>query len=519
MKRTPDVGGTTINDSGATAFVVESNEAPEKQRCTKVQGFSMLALGLLVLGGGLIGLVLGIQSDDDGTSESLTLCDIPFAAAAQTVTIATSIISDFHSAWNHLLGRSNTQDDSTVWDVMYSWAPRTPSPTPPGNTIMDIGMYQWNNHMTMHNTRFTSTVASQGRSQESKDSVRRELQVEEVPKDYKPPMPNLSTSRDADCQEALDLAKQKPSYRVADVKYRGWNAGGVDFSMYMLDNRMEMIDGVTFAMPGENMYQESIIVDSDAFTSVSVAVGSNTIGTQYNNLYMFDNSLSMTTTNFTMNVGQVPDADELQSGLFDIQTMNINMFMCHNTMTMDTTIFTMNVSPDMDPPSPGTVESQVGDGQNPGQNLATVLFLLVAGLEDQMGEVNIFEWMEDIAASGGSEVDINMHMYNNDMRMDGTFFEFNVGEEGLSRSTVELNQKKEQTRRKLINTDSTHDLKIKGESMAMVDTIFTMNVGSTAGGYTNTDRGMSIGVLNIKMYMFSNEMDMTDTIFTSAMSP
>ena len=66
------------------------------------------------------------------------------------------------------------------------------------------------------------------------------------------------------------------------------------------------------------------------------------------NMYMYNNTMSMTNTNFTMDTQA---SMEWPSGAVDRMTaaggpeVNINMYMYDNEMSMDNTIFTMKVTP------------------------------------------------------------------------------------------------------------------------------------------------------------------------------
>ena len=67
------------------------------------------------------------------------------------------------------------------------------------------------------------------------------------------------------------------------------------------------------------------------------------------NMYMYNNTMSMTNTNFSMDTAQSsgmwtgPAADRMaEAGGPEV---NINMYMYDNNMSMDNTIFTMKVKP------------------------------------------------------------------------------------------------------------------------------------------------------------------------------
>ena len=67
------------------------------------------------------------------------------------------------------------------------------------------------------------------------------------------------------------------------------------------------------------------------------------------NMYMYNNTMSMTNTNFSMDTAQ--NSGMFTDGVADRMAeargteVNINMYMYDNQMSMDNTIFTMKVKP------------------------------------------------------------------------------------------------------------------------------------------------------------------------------
>ena len=67
------------------------------------------------------------------------------------------------------------------------------------------------------------------------------------------------------------------------------------------------------------------------------------------NMYMYNNTMSMTNTNFSMDTAQ--SSGMFTGGAADRMTgaggteVNVNMYMYDNQMSMDNTVFSMKVSP------------------------------------------------------------------------------------------------------------------------------------------------------------------------------
>ncbi|KAK3270916.1 hypothetical protein CYMTET_20709 [Cymbomonas tetramitiformis] len=385
---------------------------------------------------------------------------------------------------------------STVWEEMDSWQPQTPMPNPMTPTKADIG--------TSVQRRLASTTAA--------------------------------------CQEALDLAGDPPAYQLSDVRIKGWNAGALDFDMYMLDTSMEMTD-TTFTKAGMTNSEPLIALRSDDMIAVNANQQTAAKADEINNVYMFNNKLTMTDTVFNFNVGgagtQLADSITLGDSL-DINTLNINLYMCHNTMGMSDTDFTLNVSPSSQPASTGkSAEENVKTGCDKNMDLLQTVWISLLSLSDSQAQlgmeagVDVFDWMKSVCS--GDTCDINMHMYNNDMSMATTIFTMNVGSDAahvvgadktaqpassdLNTAPASLQPSANVTRRRL----SSSDLEMRDQTMSMVGTSLTMNVGAAGtqlvvSSSSGAAQSMSMGNLNVKMQMYSNQMSMSTTDFSSNMN-
>lgn len=374
-----------------------------------------------------------------------------------------------------------------------------------------------------------------------------------------------------------------------------------DLTMYMNVNSMLMKTN-SFAMGNRRRKLASKTLDSDDFpanpqtrrrkTSTIAADNDNTY-----NIYMSNNALSMTTTTFTMNAGSSSrrssaeleiDEEARRSGnSVSLTTMNINMYMCHNTMSMTDTVFTMNVGGADADLAPTEIPS---GGADLSTSITQLIPLVLQGFAGgrRTGTADFWDFITS-AAAGKSTMTLNMYMYKNTMSMAATHFTFNVGgsrrsftqsvddEEILRRhsnsdhfnddETTEDDEEKtaesqpetvedeeeeaaepqsetpksqeEETAedveepmkvessassafRRLLGLTRRSNRRVEKnkymdkESKSMTDTVFTMDVGGSRR--TESDRRlgnkqMSISKLNIKMFMYNNDMTMQDTTF------
>lgn len=265
-------------------------------------------------------------------------------------------------------------------------------------------------------------------------------------------------------------------------------------------------------------------------------------------MYMYQDSLAMETTFFTMNVGAAA-ASFLQqpappgASVMSLQDLNINMFMYQNEMTMTDTNFQMNVhslpfSPDLQ--AAGIL----------GGDLARILLLnvltmsnAVENMDVQFGDnretddtKKVWKWLKGWSPSssvGATSANINMHMYDNKMSMDGTLFKMNVGSDpelaGLAvKETVQaqgangsavltasesaLFTRKEETVSASAQPAPAKEWKLYRSAMDMKNTEFSISAGSLL------QEGNAAPVpgsgADINMYMYSNEMSMKTTDFT-----
>jgi len=501
MKRNPEAGNIQSGD--------------EKGKCSK----SVLVGGITfsVLLAVLVVVIIAVELTDDGSGKS-TECDIPFVS--DNVNNLMTWVG--HNA-RHILGMT-VVDDSTVWDEMDTWQPMSPI-SPPMGTKAFINMYMWDNEMYMVNTQFSATSSLRALEEDSDAKPASLPETAGVESNDRESLTASSPPTDEDCQAAMDLAKQKPKYSLSDVVLRNWNAGSASFNMYMLENFMEMQD-TTFTAGMQTKSEPSMVVDSNDMQSEAVKSVTASSSASDNHMYMFNNELSMTDTIFTMNVGSA-GRRELQDMNFDINTLNINMYMCHNEMSMDITDFSMNINGEWSiPDSPDQMQTEMQGGNDQAVDLINLLFLTVLSLQqeasaDSPDGMSVFEWMKDLA-DGQDSLDINMHMYNNKMSMTNTIFTWNVNQSPMESEVSEEEREAEaNTKPRTFETRSrrqlSEDIKIRDSSMSMEQTTVTMNVGTEnqVGLLGAGQNMMSVGELNIKMYMFANMMSMTDTTFVA----
>jgi len=403
---------------------------------------------------------------------------------------------------------------NSVFNSMAAWGS---TPAKAANNKAVASMYMQNNLMTMTDTDFSTTINSGGRRSVTRLDRRAARRRCRAPQPAPPPN----------------------KY----IRSKGWSAGAkFDFNMYMNENQMSMFNS-NIAWNGATNSRAELTIKSRNFNTpvyqrnVNVRRRKNnnivTSSSDYN-LYMAENTLSMQTTTFTMNVGNGAGGRRMSAG---VTTLNINMYMCHNTMSMTNTDFAMNIKGGSSDSSLATDSiSDLTSGNDKSTDIAQLLPLIIAGIEGSRrgGSMNIFSWIRSAAATTNT-LTLNMHMYKNDMSMTDTTFRFNVGDgAGGRRSYTFVNGTTTANSEEAFNDNDDDDFfhqrpnmtagrrapaknkYIDKSSKTMTNTVFTMNVGSGAGGRRSDRRSgntMSMDKLNIKMYMYDNEMSMKTTTF------
>eukprot|EP00927_Polykrikos_kofoidii_P036073 TRINITY_DN304_c0_g1_i1.p1 TRINITY_DN304_c0_g1~~TRINITY_DN304_c0_g1_i1.p1 ORF type:complete len:491 (+),score=86.94 TRINITY_DN304_c0_g1_i1:63-1535(+) len=311
-------------------------------------------------------------------------------------------------------------------------------------------------------------------------------------------------------------------------KTREVNFGPLHLGKYMSDDSVVMTDS-KLTVNGTTETDRSTVIASLAQQSRESQGSAVQTGSSPSQVYMYDDSLSMDKTVFTMNVGGAAASflQDTDSSVMSLDTLDINMFMYGNSMDMTDTDFKMNVNklPTSEPTTMRTAGIQGGD-------LTRLLFLTTSVFGDAAGDQaishgstkdtrelkSVWSWLKSWSSTRGgapNSASINMHMYDNKMSMDKTAFTMNVG--GGVGSNIYLNS---------LNASNAHesetslqaaamDYKVYSSKMAMQDTIFTIDVGSSLIQESEKGKLPTVGPgADINMHMYNNEMSMKDTIFT-----
>jgi len=394
----------------------------------------------------------------------------PVTPAKRSGTSGTSIVNSLEDAV------------SDVWNDMKSWGPK---PTAPKPGAANINMAMLSNSMSMVTTTFGWSTTSGRRA---------------------------ATTQPCDWTSSSSYTATK----TGTIRWKNAPVGMANFNMFMSGNTMTMKTN-TFTLSGKTKTNAQTTIESSSL-SKTPTVTKHTVSTatkfgansKANSLYMFNNQLSMSNTQFTMNVAGPSSRRAPATG----PKLTINMYMCHNSMQMLNTQFTMNINGNA-PSSLDDAASNVFSSDSTVQDQINLLVTALAGARggrrSSGGPQDVFAWIQDkIAAAKNGDLEINMHMFNNTMSMTDTIFNFNVGVAATTSVSASTDKNSGQPG---TSSDSTDSKKyIYNQEMSMTNTIFTMNVGGSPGGGRRAG-AMNVQSLAIGMYMYNNKMDMTTTVF------
>eukprot|EP00927_Polykrikos_kofoidii_P036076 TRINITY_DN304_c0_g2_i4.p1 TRINITY_DN304_c0_g2~~TRINITY_DN304_c0_g2_i4.p1 ORF type:complete len:525 (+),score=85.83 TRINITY_DN304_c0_g2_i4:73-1647(+) len=303
--------------------------------------------------------------------------------------------------------------------------------------------------------------------------------------------------------------------------------GPVHLGKYMSDDSLVMTRN-KLSINGISVTDRSIVIASlaqQSQRSEESAVQASSLPSQ---VYMYDDSLSMDKTVFTMNVGGAAASfiQETDSSVMSLDTLDINMFMYGNSMLMKDSEFQMNVNklPTSEPTTLRTAGVQGGD-------LTRLLFLATSVFGDAAGDQNIsygevkdtrhlqsvWSWMKRWSSTSGrspNRASINMHMYDNTMRMDNTAFTMNVGEGAGANINFNTLESSNAHASETSLEAAAREYKVYSTNMAMKDSIFKIGVGSSLIQESEKSKLPTLGPgSDIEMHMYNNKMSMTDTVF------
>eukprot|EP00927_Polykrikos_kofoidii_P036075 TRINITY_DN304_c0_g2_i3.p1 TRINITY_DN304_c0_g2~~TRINITY_DN304_c0_g2_i3.p1 ORF type:complete len:534 (+),score=97.91 TRINITY_DN304_c0_g2_i3:73-1674(+) len=303
--------------------------------------------------------------------------------------------------------------------------------------------------------------------------------------------------------------------------------GPVHIGKYMSDDSLVMTRN-KLSINGISVTDRSIVIASlaqQSQRSEESAVQASSLPSQ---VYMYDDSLSMDKTVFTMNVGGAAASfiQETDSSVMSLDTLDINMFMYGNSMLMKDSEFQMNVNklPTSEPTTLRTAGVQGGD-------LTRLLFLATSVFGDAAGDQNIsygevkdtrhlqsvWSWMKRWSSTSGrspNRASINMHMYDNTMRMDNTAFTMNVGEGAGANINFNTLESSNAHASETSLEAAAREYKVYSTNMAMKDSIFKIGVGSSLIQESEKSKLPTLGPgSDIEMHMYNNKMSMTDTVF------
>lgn len=453
-------------------------------------------------------------------------------------------------------------DVDSVWDTMVAWA--DPVPAAPG--VAALAMSMKDNDMLMDGTTFTfpTTTCPGGMS----------LLGAEV---GQPGMP----------------APSPPPNPPEDLEEQQLNFGPLHMSKRQSGSSLRMLRSVAH-MNGKVKTEDERIINQggqDRVFGASSLLQTGEARSQEQsaasqNFYMYKSQLSMGSTVFTLNVGAEaaspgPSMTQTQdASVMSIDALNVNMYMYNNSMIMSGTDFAMDVKNSL---MPGALPSSFATAGVAAGDLARLLLLSISSFREAASQqdtrkpdesedlASVWSWLASWSqgSTAAGAVDINMFMYDNSMSMDNTVFKMNVGTEtyippggsgsgssGGSSSGSSASDSSSDADRYLYSagyameeTRLSLDVALAeargasaqaaGQSinmymyqndMQMADTIFTMNVattagtsssllqtgasGSAAGTRARTAQTLNVKSLNVNMYMLENDMSMVTTAFT-----
>jgi hypothetical protein len=406
-----------------------------------------------------------------------------------------------------------------VWGSMSTWGGKGHAPH-----AANIDMFMRSNTMEMVNTEFSFrgnmpssfVAANQGneRFAEIMDPSMPEKQKRGAKK-------NLRGKKPRNQKLGNNTISNNPD-NTREVSF-----GPVHIGKYMSDDSLVMTRN-KLSINGISVTDRSIVIASlaqQSQRSEESAVQASSLPSQ---VYMYDDSLSMDKTVFTMNVGGAAASfiQKTDSSVMSLDTLDINMFMYGNSMLMKDSEFQMNVNklPTSEPTTLRTAGVQGGD-------LTRLLFLATSVFGDAAGDQNIsygevkdtrhlqsvWSWMKSWSStSGGSKnrASINMHMYDNTMSMDNTAFTMNVGEGAGANINFNTLESSNAHASETSLEAAAREYKVYSTNMAMKDSIFKIGVGSSLIQESEKSKLPTLGPgSDIEMHMYNNKMSMTDTVF------
>eukprot|EP00930_Biecheleria_cincta_P014898 TRINITY_DN12619_c0_g1_i1.p1 TRINITY_DN12619_c0_g1~~TRINITY_DN12619_c0_g1_i1.p1 ORF type:complete len:526 (+),score=117.80 TRINITY_DN12619_c0_g1_i1:95-1672(+) len=433
------------------------------------------------------------------------------------------------------------EDVVSVWNTMSKWGA-------PLNGACSVGMYMYDNSMSMQNTQFsfTGSLGHQAGLLQEAAEVRAPPQTPEIQQVAKFGPVQLGKYMAKNTLTMLkntlsvngkitETAKLEQSSKTSLARQSTEPAVPAEAAKLVELDKDGVHDGA-----GRSEFTRN--VSEHSFAQVHATPS---------HMYMWANKLSMDVTHFTMNIGAAAGSSLLQeesASVMSFDDLDINMFMYENSMSMTGTDFTMNVntlpfSETITPTSAGTA----------GADLSRLLLLTTSvfgeastgqditfsSAMDTQEVRSVWDWMKSWSSSSmieGTSANINMHMYNNSMSMDKTVFAMNVGEsasvgfaleeagitklaEGSNAQTAKAEESAfagsdAKTSKAKAGVSAVADWKMYKSGMDLKDTKFSIKVGSLLQ-QSGTAQLPPMGPgSDINMHMYQNQMSMKDTIFT-----